>query len=321
MSRQDPTATGSTEPGVASGRPASGLPASGQSASGLPAQASPPAEASAGAPRRARVTAADVARSKGATPVVCLTAYDAPTAAILDPHCDVLLVGDSVGMVVHGLASTVGVTVDMMILHGKAVMRGARSALVVVDLPFGSYEASPEQAFATASRVLQETGAQAVKLESGVHAARTIAFLVERGVPVMGHVGLRPQAVHMSGFRAKGRTVEERRAIVEEAVSTADAGAFAIVVEGVAEDLAREITERVAPPTIGIGASAHCDGQILVTEDMLGVFEWTPKFVKRYGDLRADMDRAVAAYAADVRARRFPEAAQLYRFDVAKPAG
>ncbi|MBI1393947.1 MAG: 3-methyl-2-oxobutanoate hydroxymethyltransferase [Alphaproteobacteria bacterium] len=279
-----------------------------------PAPASPPK-------RQGRVTAADIAARKGGDPVVCLTAYDAPMAAILDHHCDLLLVGDSVGMVVHGLPSTVGVTVDMMIMHGKAVMRTARSALVVVDLPFGSYEASPQQAFETASRVLQETGAQAVKLESGVHAAAAVAFLVQRGVPVMGHVGLRPQAVHLSGFKAKGRTEEERSAIIAEAVATAEAGAFAVVVEGVAEELAREITDRIAPPTIGIGASPHCDGQILVTEDMLGLFEWTPKFVKRYADLRADIDRAVAAYADDVRARRFPGAAQLYRFDAAKQAG
>ncbi len=271
--------------------------------------------------RKGRVTATEIAGRKGREPIVCLTAYDAPTAAILDPHCDVILVGDSVGMVVHGLPSTVGVTIEMMILHGRAVMRAATSALVVVDLPFGSYEASPAQAFETASRILGETGAQAVKLESGVHAAETVRFLVDRGVPVMGHVGLRPQAVHVSGFKAKGRTEGERLSIIGEATATDVAGAFAIVVEGVAEDLARELTETVAAPTIGIGASPDCDGQILVTEDMLGMFEWTPKFVKRYADLRDKIDEAVKAYASDVRARRFPEPAQLYRLGASKSAG
>ena len=270
------------------------------------------------APRK-RTTAADIAGRKGGAPIVALTAYDAPTAAALDPHCDIILVGDSVGMVVHGLPSTVGVTLDMMIMHGQAVMRGAREALVVVDLPFGSYERSPEQAFESAARVLQETGAQAVKLESGRYAAETVRFLVERGVPVIGHVGLRPQAVNVDGgFRAKGRDVEERAAILLEAEATAEAGAFALVVEGVAEDLAREITETVPAPTIGIGASPACDGQILVTEDMLGLFEWTPKFVKRYADMRALVDGAVKAYAEDVRARRFPAPGQLYHLSKAK---
>ncbi len=263
-----------------------------------------------------RVTTADIAARKGGEPIVCLTAYDAPTAAILDEACDLLLVGDSVGMVVHGLPSTVGVTMEMMILHGQAVMRGSTRALVVVDMPFGSYEASPEQAFENASRLLKETGAQAVKLESGRYAASAIRFLVERGVPVMGHVGLRPQAIHVyGGFRARGRTTAERAEILAEAEATADAGAFAVVIEGVAEDLAREITERIAAPTIGIGASSFCDGQILVTQDMLGMFDWTPKFVKRYASLRSAIRDAVGQYASEVRGRRFPEAAQVYRLD------
>lgn len=263
-----------------------------------------------------RMTASDIAARKGGEKVVCLTAYDAPTAAILDPHCDLILVGDSVGMVVHGLPSTVGVTLEMMILHGRAVMRGATRALVVVDMPFGSYEESPEQAFRSAARVIAETGAQAVKLESGAYAEGTIRFLVERGVAVMGHVGLRPQAVNVSGgFRAKGRTDAERRAILAEAKVAASAGAFAIVVEGVAEDLAVEVTKAVSVPTIGIGASPACDGQILVTPDMLGLFEWTPKFVKRFAALKAEMTQAAARYAAEVRAGTFPEAAQLYRFE------
>lgn len=261
-----------------------------------------------------RVTVPDIRGRKGGVPLVCLTAYDAPTAALLDPHCELLLVGDSVGMVVHGLANTVAVTLEMMILHGQAVVRGSRRALVVVDLPFGSYESSPEAAFRAAARVLAETGAQAVKLESGTFAAETIAFLVARGVPVMGHVGLRPQAVNVDGgFRAKGRSEAERRTVLDEAEATAAAGAFSIVVEGVAADLAQEITARVAVPTIGIGASAECDGQILVTPDMLGLFERTPRFVKRYAELRGVVDEAVARYADEVRARKFPGADQLYR--------
>ncbi|HTI66489.1 MAG TPA: 3-methyl-2-oxobutanoate hydroxymethyltransferase [Caulobacteraceae bacterium] len=260
-----------------------------------------------------RVSAADIAARKGGEPVVCLTAYTAPMAALLDDVCDLLLVGDSVGMVLHGLPNTVGVTLEMMILHGQAVMRASAKAMVVIDMPFGSYEAGPETAYANAARVLKETGAQGVKLESGPTVARTIEYLVLRGIPVMGHVGLRPQAVLALGaFRAKGRTEGERQAVLAEAQAAADAGAFAVVVEGVAEDLAREVTERLAVPTIGIGASATCDGQILVTDDMLGLFDWTPKFVRRYADLRGAIGEAVRAYAEDVRARRFPATAETY---------
>jgi 3-methyl-2-oxobutanoate hydroxymethyltransferase len=260
-----------------------------------------------------RISAADVAARKGREPIVCLTAYTAPIADLLDDHCDVLLVGDSVGMVLHGLPTTVGVTLEMMILHGQAVMRASRKALVVIDMPFGSYEGGPEIAFDNAARVLKETGAQAVKLESGPTIARTIEYLVLRGIPVMGHVGLRPQAVLAQGaFRAKGRTEHERLAVMAEAEAAADAGAFAVVVEGVAEDLAREVTERLAVPTIGIGASAACDGQVLVVDDMLGLFDWTPKFVRRYADLKGEIAEAVRAYAEDVRARRFPAPAETY---------
>ncbi len=269
---------------------------------------------------RKRITTADIAARKGGEPIVCLTAYDAPMAEILDEACDLILVGDSVGMVVHGLPSTVGVTLEMMILHGQAVMRGAARALVVVDMPFGSYEASREQAFENAARLLKETGAQAVKLESGRYAADTIRFLVERGVPVMGHVGLRPQAINVYGaFKARGRTTAERAEILAEAEATAAAGAFAVVVEGVSEDLAQEVTDRVKIPTIGIGASTACDGQILVTQDMLGLFDWTPKFVKRYTALRAAIRSAVEAYSSEVRRRTFPEPAQVYRLDPGKP--
>jgi 3-methyl-2-oxobutanoate hydroxymethyltransferase len=260
-----------------------------------------------------RLTAPDIYARKGGEPIVCLTAYTAPVAEILDPHCDLLLVGDSVGMVVHGLPNTVGVTLEMMILHGQAVMRGARRAMVVVDMPFGSYEGGPEIAFANATRLLKETGAQAVKVEAGPSVGATIAYLVERGVPVMGHVGLRPQAVNVDGkFRAKGRTKEERAKVLAEARAADKAGAFAIVIEGVDETLAPELTAAVKAPTIGIGASAQCDGQILVTDDMLGLFDWTPKFVRRYADLKGAIDKAAAGYAADVRARRFPAAAETY---------
>ena len=256
----------------------------------------------------------DVACAKGGTPLVCLTAYDAPMAALLEAHCDLLLVGDSVGMVVHGLPSTVGVTMAMMILHGPAVMRGSESAFVVVDMPFGSYETNADQAFLNAARIMSETGCQAVKIESGAYAATQIAHLVERGIPVMGHVGLRPQAVNVDGgFSAKGRSSEERERVMAEAVAADAAGAFAIVVEGVAEDLAREITETVSCPTIGIGASNSCDGQILVTQDMLGLFDWTPKFVKVFGQQRDDISKSVAEYAAEVRGRSFPGAEQTYR--------
>lgn len=261
-----------------------------------------------------RKTVRDIAAAKGGEPLVCLTAYDAPSAAIMDPYCDVLLVGDSVGMVVHGLSSTVGVTMEMMILHGQAVMRGSERAFVVVDMPFGSYETSADQAFLNASRIMKETGCQAVKIESGAYAAHQIEHLVERGVPVMGHVGLRPQAINVvGGFKAQGRSDDERTRVMAEAKAAEEAGAFAIVIEGVAEDLADEITSAVSCPTIGIGASAACDGQILVTQDMLGIFDWTPKFVRRYGDLRSEMAKSVEAYARDVRARTFPGEAETYR--------
>ena len=260
-----------------------------------------------------RLTAPEITARKGGQPLVCLTAYTAPMAAILDEVCDLMLVGDSVGMVLHGLPNTVGVTLEMMILHGQAVMRASQKAFVVVDLPFGSYEGPKEAAYANAVRVLKETGCQAVKVESGPTVPETIAYLVARGIPVVGHVGLRPQAVNVDGaFKAKGRSEDERARVVAEAEATADAGAFCIVVEGVAEALAREITEAVAVPTIGIGASAGCDGQILVTDDMLGLFDWTPKFVRRYANIKGEIQQAVRAYGDDVRARRFPGPAETY---------
>jgi 3-methyl-2-oxobutanoate hydroxymethyltransferase len=261
-----------------------------------------------------RITPPDIRARKGGEPLVCLTAYDAPTAALLDPHCDLLLVGDSVGMVVHGLPNTLPVTLEMMILHGQAVMRGSKRALVAVDMPFSTYERSKEQAFDNASRILRETGCHAVKVESGVYIAETIRFMAERAIPVIGHVGLRPQAsLADGGFKAKGRDAASRAKVLEEAIAADEAGAFAIVIEGVAEDLASEITGKVKAPTIGIGASAACDGQILVTPDMLGLFDWTPRFVKRYADIKGQVEDGVKAYAAEVRARAFPGPDQVYK--------
>lgn len=254
-----------------------------------------------------RVSPADIRARKGKTPLVCLTAYTTPVAQLVDAHCDIVLVGDSVGMVLHGLPSTLGVTVEMMRLHGQAVARGIDRAMMVIDLPFGSYEAGPEQAFATAAHLMAETGAAAVKLEGGVHMAPTIAYLVARGVPVMGHVGLTPQAVNtLGGYKVQGRGADADR-VAADAVAVADAGAFALVLEKVTEPLAAAITDELEIPTIGIGASPVCDGQVLVVDDMLGLFgSFQPKFVKRYAELGKAADAAIAAYAEDVRARRFP---------------
>jgi 3-methyl-2-oxobutanoate hydroxymethyltransferase len=286
--------------------PSRGKHAAGSSPGGLPVSAQRKDQSR-------RLAAPDIAARKGQTPIVCLTCYTAPMAQLLDPHCDVLLVGDSVGMVLHGLPNTIGVTLDMMILHAQAVVRGSQQALVVVDMPFGSYEASPEQAFASATRVMKETGAGAIKLESGPEVAGTVAYLTRRGIPVMGHVGLRPQAVLTEGgFKAKGRKAGDRERVLAEAHATDEAGVFSMVVEGVAEPLARELTEAVSVPTIGIGASVACDGQVLVTEDMLGLFDWSPKFVRRYADLKTEIARAVETFAGDVRERRFPGEAETY---------
>jgi len=264
-------------------------------------------------PDQKRLSAPDIRARKGGAPIVSLTSYHAHTAALLDKHCDLILVGDSLGMVMHGLESTIPVTLDMMILQGRAVMRGSRRALVVVDMPFGSYEASREQAFMSAARVMKETGCGAIKLEGGRRMAETIAFLTERGIPVMGHVGLTPQSINaLGGFRTQGRDPSEWRPIEDDARAVSDAGAFAVVLEAIAEPLGAKITREIAIPTIGIGASAACDGQILVLEDMLGLSPRVPKFVKRYGDLGPAIDRAVADYAAEVRERRFPAADNVY---------
>lgn len=261
-----------------------------------------------------RLTVPGIARRKGGEPVVMLTAYTARYAQLLDPHCDMLLVGDSLGQVIYGLDSTVPVSLDMMIAHGAAVVRGSYHAVVIVDMPFGSYEAGPEIAFANAARVMKETGAAGVKMEGGEAMAPTVRFLVERGIPVVGHIGLTPQAVNaLGGYGARGKSEEERAKILADARAISAAGAFAMVVEGVVEPLAIEITSSVSTVTIGIGASAACDGQVLVTEDMLGLFDRTPRFVRRFYNLAEQLDAAARAYADAVRDRSFPGADNLYQ--------
>ncbi|HXQ51329.1 MAG TPA: 3-methyl-2-oxobutanoate hydroxymethyltransferase [Stellaceae bacterium] len=267
-------------------------------------------------------TPSDLRARKGGVPIVCLTAYSAPLARMLDPIADLLLVGDSLGMVVYGLDSTLPVTVEMMIAHGAAVVRGARRACVIVDMPFGSYQETPSQAFRNAARIMGETGCAGVKLEGGEPMAETVRFLVERGIPVLGHIGLQPQSVNaLGGFRAQGRSAPEAARVIADAHAVADAGAFGLVVEGTAEPVARRLTGEIAVPTIGIGASPACDGQILVTEDMLGLFdEFQPRFVKRYANLSSEVAAAAAAYADDVRARRFPGPEHCYGLPVKRPA-
>ena len=247
-------------------------------------------------------------------PLVMLTAYTARQAQLLDEHCDILLVGDSLAQVIYGLPSTIPVTLDMMANHAAAVVRGSYHAVVVVDMPFGSYEQSPQQAFESASSLLKQSGAAAVKLEGGAQMAETVAFLNQRGIPVMGHVGLTPQAVNvLGGYAARGRSDAEAQKIVGDARALDEAGAFAIVIEGVVEPIAIEATKAVSCPTIGIGASAQCDGQVLVTEDMLGMFERVPRFVKRYEDMASVISKAAATYAEEVRARAFPGEDQTYQ--------
>ncbi|MDA0662618.1 MAG: 3-methyl-2-oxobutanoate hydroxymethyltransferase [Proteobacteria bacterium] len=270
--------------------------------------------------RSKRITVRDIRAAKHKTSLVCLTAYTAPVASVLDDRVDLLLVGDSLGMVIYGMDSTLAVTLDMMIAHGRAVMRATKHAFVLVDLPFGSYEASPEQAFRSASRVMAETGCQAVKIEGGVEMAPTVRFLVDRGIPVMAHIGLMPQAVNaIGGFRAQGLSDAEAQQIAADGAAMVDAGAFAIVIEGTSEPLARKLTAELPVPTIGIGASPACDGQILVTDDLLGLFaDFTPKFVKRYANLAGSIGDAVDAYAADVRARDFPGPEHCYGVEKTK---
>ncbi|GBE44593.1 MAG TPA: 3-methyl-2-oxobutanoate hydroxymethyltransferase [Rhizobiales bacterium] len=260
-----------------------------------------------------RIAAPDIAARKGGEPIVSLTAYHAHTARILDPHVDFLLVGDSLGMVMHGFESTVPVPLDLMIMHGAAVVRGSSQSLVVVDMPFGSYEESPNLAFRNAARVMKETGCGAVKLEGGSRMGETVHYLTERGIPVMAHIGLTPQSVHvMGGFKTQGRERAEWAAIEEDARVIAEAGAFSVVLEGMAELLAARITRSCPIPTIGIGASVECDGQILVLEDMLGLSPRVPKFVKEFAQIGDAIEGAVRSYADDVRARRFPASEHTY---------
>ncbi|KUO58180.1 MAG: 3-methyl-2-oxobutanoate hydroxymethyltransferase [Alphaproteobacteria bacterium BRH_c36] len=266
-----------------------------------------------GAPVQKRMMAPDIAAKKGVEPIVSLTSYHAHTAAIADKYCDFLLVGDSLGMVMHGFETTVPVTLELMVMHGRAVVRGARRALVVVDMPFGSYEESPEVAFRNAARVMKETDCGAVKLEGGRRMGETIRYLVDRGIPVMAHIGLTPQSIHViGGFKAQGREEVQWAAIEEDARIVADAGAFAVVLEAIAEPLARRITQAISIPTIGIGASAECDGQILVMEDMLGLSPRVPKFVKEFGHIGESIDKAIGWYAEEVRKRSFPASQHTY---------
>ena len=263
----------------------------------------------------------DIRARKGQAPLVVLTAYTTPMARLVDAHCDIALVGDSVGMVLHGLPSTLGVTMEMMILHGRAVTRGLQRAMAVIDMPFGSYEESPAQAFANAARLMVETGAAAVKLEGGARMAETIAFLTQRGVPVMAHIGLTPQAVNtLGGYKVVGREAEADR-VLQDGLAVEAAGAFAVVLEKVPASLAGRLTQALSIPTIGIGAGVDCDGQVLVVDDMLGTFtEFRPRFVHRYAELGKAADEAIAAYAADVRARRFPAPEHGYSDTASGPA-
>jgi 3-methyl-2-oxobutanoate hydroxymethyltransferase len=251
---------------------------------------------------------------KTAEPLVMLTAYTARQAQLLDPHCDMLLVGDSLGQVIYGLPSSLQVTLDMMCAHGAAVVRGSYHSVVIVDMPFGAYEGSPQQAYASASRIMAETGCAAVKLEGGMAMAETIRFLSQRGIPVMAHVGLTPQAVNvLGGYNARGRSQQEHEKIIADGQAVQEAGAFAVVIEGVIEPIAIALTQSLEIPTIGIGASAQCDGQVLVTEDMLGMFDRVPRFVKRYEEIAETISGAAAKYAEEVRARAFPGMEQTYQ--------
>ncbi|MEJ0062620.1 MAG: 3-methyl-2-oxobutanoate hydroxymethyltransferase [Alphaproteobacteria bacterium] len=272
------------------------------------------------APSVKRLTSIDIMRRKNGAPIVALTAYQASIAAIADIHADILLVGDSLGMVIYGYDNTLPVTLDMMIAHGQAVVRGSKQALVIVDMPFGTYEESPEAAFRHASRVMRETGCGGIKLEGGASMAATIRYLAERGIPVMAHIGLTPQSVNaLGGYKVQGRTRDTWKRFEDDAKAVSEAGAFAVVIEAMAEPLAARITTQIPIPTIGIGASAACDGQIMVTDDMLGMTPRSPKFVRRYTDLAAIAERAVANYAADVRARKFPTSEHTYAMVEAVP--
>jgi 3-methyl-2-oxobutanoate hydroxymethyltransferase len=264
-----------------------------------------------------RISTASIGSRKNTTPIVALTAYTTPMAQRLDPHVDLLLVGDSLAMVIYGMDTTVGISLDTMIAHGQAVMRGSKQACVIIDLPAGSYEENPEQAVRSAKRVMAETQAQGVKLEGGTAMAEQIEAIVKAGIPVLGHIGLLPQKVtEAGGYKIQGRDDAGYQAVIDDAWAVTDAGAFAVVIEGTVEILAREITGTLPIPTIGIGASPACDGQILVSDDMLGLYsDFTPKFVKRFGDIGKNVEQAARDYAAEVRSRHFPEVSHVYQLD------
>jgi 3-methyl-2-oxobutanoate hydroxymethyltransferase len=262
-----------------------------------------------------KVTTADIRKKKGVEKIAVVTAYDVAFARLADQAgVDIVLVGDSLGMVVQGQPTTLPVTVDDMIYHARAVNRGVERAHVVVDLPFMSYQASVEDGLRSAGRLMKEGGAAAVKLEGGEEAAELVAHLVRIGIPVMGHVGMTPQSVHQfGGFKLQGRTQDQRERILTGARALADAGAYAVVLETMPAALAGEVTAAVPIPTIGIGAGPACDGQVLVMHDILGMDPaWNPKFVRKYAELGAEIKRAFAAYAADVRAGRFPGKDESY---------
>ncbi len=260
-----------------------------------------------------RKTSVDIQNMKGGK-LVCLTAYTAPFASILDKYADILLVGDSVGMVLYGMDSTLPVTLDIMCNHGKAVVKASEQSCVVVDLPFGSYQESEQQAFCNAAHIMQETGCNAVKLEGGIEMSATVKFLTERGIPVMGHTGLTPQSVNtLGGYKYRGQSPTDRTKILADSIAIAESGAFSIALEGIIEDLAAEITSKINIPTIGIGASPKCDGQILVSEDMAGLTERIPKFVKKYGNLAEILDKAVSSYAQEVQSGEFPSEEYCYK--------
>ncbi len=250
---------------------------------------------------------------KSGEPIVCLTAYTFPQAQILDEHCDLLLVGDSLGMVIYGHDSTLPVTIDVMINHGRAVVKGSQKAFVAVDMPFGSYQKSKEQAYENCSRVLAETGAQAIKLEGGTEIAGTIKHLVDLGIPVLGHIGMKPQYHNVyGGFSVQGKDEKSHNKVLDDALAIKEAGVFATVLEAVTEETAKAVCKTIDIPVIGIGASAQCDGQVLVIDDVTGLSDKTPKFVKKYADIRSDVIKAAKAYASDVKSRKFPGKDNIY---------
>jgi 3-methyl-2-oxobutanoate hydroxymethyltransferase len=269
-----------------------------------------------------RLMAPNISAMKGVRPIVALTSYHAHTAAIADQYCDMLLVGDSLGMVMHGFETTIPVPLDLMIMHGRAVVRGSSQSLIVVDMPFGTYEESPSVAFRNAARVMKETDCGAIKIEGGRRMAETIRYLTDRGIPVMSHIGLTPQTVKvLGGFKTQGTTTKEWAAIEQDAREVADAGAFGVVLEAVAAPLARRITDAIPIPTIGIGASVNCDGQILVMEDMLGITKRIPKFVRQFGAIGVAIESAIKSYAEDVRTKAFPGDEHAYAMKPGEEAG